>query len=76
VSKDAHTTAVKMDDGTVREKYRWFPTGGRVVLPANAFRVRSDIRVLTTFVRYRERCEQGCSHDCRQDGRRYGEKKA
>jgi hypothetical protein len=47
VSKDAHPTAAKMDGGTLREKYRWFPTGGRVVLPANASRVRSNIRVST-----------------------------
>jgi hypothetical protein len=58
VSKDAHTTAVRMDGGTVKEKYRWFPTGGCVVLPANVFRVRNNIRVSALFVRYRERCEQ------------------
>jgi hypothetical protein len=48
--------------------YRRFPTGGRVVLPANASRVRNNFWVSTQFVRYRERCEQGCSHDRRQDG--------
>jgi hypothetical protein len=43
------------------------------VLPANASRVRNNIGVFTSFVRYRERCEQECSHDRRQDGRRYAE---
>jgi hypothetical protein len=68
VSKDAHTTAAKTDGGTQKKMYRWFPTGGRVVLPANAFRVRRNFRVSAMCVRYRERCEQGCSHDRRQDG--------
>jgi hypothetical protein len=53
--------------------YRWFLTGGRVVLPANASRVRSSFRASTQFVRDRERCQKD-AHDCRQDERRYVKK--
>jgi hypothetical protein len=38
------------------------------VLPANASSSPKQLRISRLFVRYRERCEQGCSHDCRQDG--------